>query len=110
MTSAGTSWIPESCTLPTAEQPLRAVEFDELFASALRGIARTAPTTVELQLDASADAPARALAEREAACCSFFTFTFSTDPAGQLLLEVTVPAAHVAVLDGLVSRAIASQG
>jgi hypothetical protein len=110
MRSAGTSWIPESCTLPTAEQPLRAAEFDELFASALRGIARTAPTTVELQLDACAEALARSLAEREAACCSFFTFTFSPDPAGQLLLEVTVPAAHIAVLEGLVSRAVAGQG
>jgi hypothetical protein len=108
--STGTSWVPEACTLPTVEQPLRAAEFDELFATALRGIARTAPTTVELQLDASAEAPARALAERESACCSFFTFTFSTDRAGQLLMEVTVPAAHVAVLEGLVSRAAADQG
>jgi hypothetical protein len=110
MRSAKASWVPESCTLPTAEQPLRAAEFDELFASALRGIARTAPTTVEFQLDASAEGTARALAERESACCSFFTFTFSTDPAGQLLLEVTVPAAHIAVLEGLFSRAVAGQG
>lgn len=108
--NADTRWVPETCTLPTVEQPLRSAEFDELFATKLRGIDRTAPTTVELQLDASAEAPARALAERESACCSFFTFTFSTDPAGLLLMEVTVPAAQVAVLDGLVSRATADQG
>jgi hypothetical protein len=107
--SAETRWVPEACTLPTVEQPLRVAEFDQLFAMALRGIARTAPTTVELLLDASAQATARALAERESACCSFFTFTFSIDPAGQLLMEVAVPAAQVAVLEGLVNRAAAGQ-
>jgi hypothetical protein len=106
---AETDWVPDACSLPTVEQPLRVVEFDELFATALRGIARTAPTTVEFQLDASAEAPARALAGRESACCSFFTFTFSTDPTGQLVMGVTVPAAQVAVLEGLVSRAVSRQ-
>ncbi len=33
----GLEWVPvESCTLPSAEQPLRVAEFDELFAASLR--------------------------------------------------------------------------
>ena len=28
-----TSWVPEACTLPTVEQPVRVAEFDELFAT-----------------------------------------------------------------------------
>jgi hypothetical protein len=40
--SAETRWVPEACTLPTVEQPLRVAEFDDLFATALRGIARPA--------------------------------------------------------------------
>ncbi|WP_245718914.1 hypothetical protein [Micromonospora rhizosphaerae] len=37
-------WVPEACTLPTAERPLRVAEFDELFATALRGQTRLSPT------------------------------------------------------------------
>ena len=27
------TWVPESCKLPTVEQPLRVAEFDALFAT-----------------------------------------------------------------------------
>ena len=32
-------WAPTSCTLPTAEQPLRLAEFDEFFRAAVRRVA-----------------------------------------------------------------------
>jgi predicted metalloendopeptidase len=31
------AWVPEACTLPSVEQPLRVAEFDEVFANAVRG-------------------------------------------------------------------------
>ncbi|ACZ87769.1 hypothetical protein [Streptosporangium roseum] len=46
-----TNWAPAECTLPTAEQPLRVAEFDALFAGALRGHQRLAPTHLRLRLD-----------------------------------------------------------
>ena len=101
------TWIDtSSCTLPTAEQPLRVAEFDDLFRTALRGITPIAAGTVVLELDHSAEDLARDLVVREGTCCSFFTFTFSTEDAA-LLLRIEVPPAHVAVLDGLAARAAA---
>lgn len=34
------TWVPQSCTLPTVEQPLRVAEFDALFATAVRSAER----------------------------------------------------------------------
>jgi hypothetical protein len=99
-------WVPEACTLPTAEQPLRVAEFDALFSAALRDSNRPAPTMLRLLLDRPAEAAARDLAARETACCSFFTFAFD-ERDGQLVMTVTVPAAHIDVLDGLARRATA---
>ncbi|MEV5967589.1 hypothetical protein AB0L70_37815 [Kribbella sp. NPDC051952] len=100
-------WVPEACTLPTADQPLRLAEFDDLFTTALRAITRTSPTTLELVLDAVAEETAADLTTRETACCSFFTFTYTPTADGQLHLETTVPPAHTAVLDALAARATA---
>jgi hypothetical protein len=41
----------DACTLPTAEQPLREAEFNELFAGALRGMQRREPGCLRLYLD-----------------------------------------------------------
>ncbi|BCJ47530.1 hypothetical protein GCM10010168_18880 [Actinoplanes ianthinogenes] len=94
----------EACTLPTAEQPLRLAEFDDLFATALRGQRRLSPTTLRWDLDPAGEATARDLTARESACCSFFTFSFGT-PGALLRLEVAVPEARVDVLDALERRA-----
>ncbi|GAA0793635.1 hypothetical protein GCM10009524_00840 [Spirilliplanes yamanashiensis] len=96
--------MPEACTLPTADRPLRLAEFDDLFATALRAQRRMAPTRLRWHLDPAAETTAG----RETACCSFFTFTFAapgTQGAGALHLDVQVPAAHVDVLDALAERA-----
>lgn len=45
------AWVPQACTLPTAERPLRVAEFDELFASSLRGLDRWAPTGLRIDLE-----------------------------------------------------------
>jgi hypothetical protein len=106
MTPVGTpdsSFVPQACTLPTAEQPLRVAEFAQLFAAAARTIVRASPTSLHLVLDGDATA-ARELAARETECCSFFTFTFhpaSDEASAGLELTVAVPATHVGVLDGL---------
>ena len=60
-----------------------------------------------MQFDADAEAAVADLTARETECCSFFDFTLT--PAGQrLLLDVTVPAGEVGVLDALASRAAAA--
>jgi hypothetical protein len=98
-----TAWVPDACTLPTAEQPLRVAEFDRLFARTLRGVRRTALTTLELELDSGARPELDELIARETKCCSFFTFTVTPGGSG-LRLGVTVPAGQIAVLDGFADR------
>jgi hypothetical protein len=102
------SWVPDACTLPTAERPLRLAEFDELFATAVQAVDRLDETRLRLGLMAEAGVAARVadLVVRETACCSFFTFTLSAT-GGTLTLEVTVPPSHIEVLDALAERAAA---
>jgi hypothetical protein len=100
------TWAPEACTLPAAERPRRAAEFDGLFAGAVRGIERAEPTRLRLDLQPGPQTAARAaeLAVAETGCCSFFTFTI-TVAAGRLLLDITVPAPHAGTLDLLAGHA-----
>jgi hypothetical protein len=112
--------VPDCCTLPTAERPLRLAEFDELLASALLAQTRPAPTRLRWQLRPSAAATARDLAARETECCAFFRFTFSEptrphSPAAsstspELTMDIEVPGARADVLDGLAARAAAALG
>lgn len=97
------AWVPDACTLPTVDQPLRVAEFDAVFGAALRSAERQAPTKLRLVLDPAAEAQLRELTARESRCCSFFTFTYGTDAAG-LVLDVEVPPAQIAVLDALAGR------
>ena len=104
--SAELAWAPQACTLPSVEQQLRISEFDALFASSLRELQRLAPTRLRLLLDQRAEDAARELTARESECCSFFTFTV-TPASDDVLVDVEVPATHVAVLDALAMRAAA---
>jgi hypothetical protein len=92
-------WAPEACTLPTAERPLRAAEFDELFAVALK-IVRSEPTRLDVALPADVEPTARNLADRESQCCSFFAFDFEPEGDG-VLMHISVPPTRVRVLDAL---------
>ena len=102
------TWIPESCALPTVEHPLRQAEFDALFARATRAAERPDATRLCLHLPGPVAATARDLAARETACCSFFAFDVRED-AGEVVLDVRVPAARVPVLDALHRRAEAAR-
>ncbi|PBC76227.1 hypothetical protein BX265_0933 [Streptomyces sp. TLI_235] len=104
------TWVPQECTLPTVERPLRVAEFDALFAGATAGVERAGPGLVRLLLDRAVEPRARELAAREQACCSFFSFRFETDARGRLVMEIGVPPDRQAVLDALAERARAASG
>ncbi|MFR9777501.1 hypothetical protein ACL02O_15770 [Micromonospora sp. MS34] len=97
-------WVPQSCTLPTVERPLRVAEFDELFRTGLRRQRRVSPTRLRWELAVGAEAMVRDLTARESRCCSFFAFTV-TPVAGAIRVDVAVPEAYVGVLDALAARA-----
>ncbi len=99
------TWIPPSCTLPTAERPLRAAEFDELLGTAVQAVARPGPRRLTLRLDPTPEVAAAVagLAVRETACCSFFTFALAA-VAGRLERDVTVEPGHTDILDALAER------
>lgn len=106
---ADAEWVPQSCTLPTAEQPLRVAEFDALFAEAVTGVERVAAGRVRFGLRAEPGVAERVakLAAAETSCCSFFTFTL-TASGGALSLGVEVTQPHIGVLDALAARASAA--
>ena len=106
MSTPELDWGPDACTLPTAERPLRLAEFDALLAESLRWQDRPAPTRLRWHLQPEAEPAARGLTQREAACCSFFTFSF-TPAKADLVVDVEVPAEYIAVLDALQTQAAA---
>jgi hypothetical protein len=114
----GAGWVPvDACTLPTAEQPLRVAEFDDLFAAALREVQRPVAGAARARLllagDATLPGRVRRLADAETSCCAFFTFTVTelgpaaSGAAGEarVALDIEVPAVRADVLDALVERA-----
>jgi hypothetical protein len=71
-------WVPQSCSLPTVEQPLRVAEFDRLFSESVLRSTRLGATRLDLVLAADAEMTARDQATREVGCCSFFSFEFGS--------------------------------
>ena len=123
------SWAAgDACTLPTVERPLRAAEFDALFEASVEEVVRVDATHLVVRLAGGPEvaAQASALAAKETACCSFFTFRVveetqgeaGTRPgeqagngtSGRVRLEVEVPPERAPVLSGLAARAEASLG
>jgi hypothetical protein len=107
--SAATDWIDRtgaSCTLPTAEKPLRLAEFDALFADDIVATHRVSATESAFTLRTGPEVAARAasLSARETDCCSFFEFTLVVGRQ-RLELLARVPDARVDVLDALENRA-----
>ncbi len=94
--------VPDACTLPTAAQPLRQAEFATLCSTAVRHQERIGPGQLRLTLSRDADlaSAVRDLADREKECCSFFEFAV-TETDGVVTLDIEVPAAQTAVLDGV---------
>lgn len=101
--------VPDACTLPTTEQPLRVAELNRLLATAGRTAERISPERLRVDLPPSPEVAAEtaSLILRESQCCSFFTFTL-TATAGALYLDVAVPPSQTSVLDGL--TALSSPG
>ncbi|SER81340.1 hypothetical protein [Lentzea albida] len=97
------AWVPDACTLPTADRPFRVAEFDDLLAGAVRH--RPEHTRLVLELEPRPEVAARAadLAVRETGCCSFFTFEL-TATGGALSLAISVPRSRAEVLDALATR------
>ncbi|WP_446663522.1 thioredoxin family protein [Flexivirga sp. B27] len=103
-------WVPaDACTLPTADQPLRVAEFARLFTHSLRGLQRTGPTRLRLELVADAEDTARDLIARETDCCDFFSFTLTRAGEGAMWMDIEVPADRRGVLDGLAEQAATAQ-
>lgn len=102
--------VPQACTLPTLQQPLRLAEWDSLIVDAVQDVQRPESGWLRLYLapGQAVETRTRDLASREAQCCSFFSFRV-TCTAGQVRLDVRVPAAHTGVLDGVERRARMAQ-
>lgn len=95
-----------ACTLSTVERPLRLAEFDALFTEAVRSVSYE-EGLLRMHLTGPAGLHQRvwALAERESACCSFFSFVIGGSDE-DLVLEVTVPTERRDILDALAARAV----
>src|SRR5918994_2014568 len=94
--------VPDACTLPTVQRPLRVAEFDRLFTVATT-VDRLNPGQARIALPPSPEVAAQAadLVVRETQCCSFFTFSL-TATGGRLHLDVAVPESQVPVLEAIV--------
>ena len=103
---AADNWVPEACTLPTVEQPLRSREFDDLFGQDVLAVVRESPGRTRFELRAEADVASRAaaLAVKESGCCSFFAFELSIGD-GEVTLSVGTAAVHQDLLAALTRRA-----
>jgi hypothetical protein len=104
--------IEDFCTLPTAAQPMRVKEFDELFRYQVGQPRRIGPHRVEFSFPSADGLSAQVsdLVARESACCSFFEFTIEAVDQDRLVLRVGVPASRVDVLQALTDRAAAAFG
>ncbi|WP_063058090.1 hypothetical protein [Nocardia sienata] len=102
-------WVPDACTLPTVEQPIRTAEFDRFFTEAVRSVRRPGPARLELVLTGGTEPAAQELAARESSCCSFFAFDFITTAEGAVM-GVGFPAAYIEALDAFAARAQAAVG
>jgi hypothetical protein len=102
----GDDWVPQACTLPTVEQPLRRQEFDDLFARDVLAVHRESAQRIRLELRPEPEVASHAagLAVKETDCCSFFAFDLSIAD-GAVSLGIETAAGHEAVLAVLGARA-----
>jgi hypothetical protein len=103
------SWAPADCTLPTAERPMRAGEFGDLFADTVLKADRPEAGRLRLALRPGRETASRAaaLTAAETECCSFFTFTLTVE-SDSLSLDISVPPSRTEILDALAARAAAA--
>jgi hypothetical protein len=95
----------DACTLPTVERPFRLAELDALFTDSARSVTRDERgVRIHLEGDSTLGDRVRDLAERETACCSFFTFAIEGTPDA-VVLDIAVPQNRREILDALADRA-----
>ncbi|MFG2888140.1 hypothetical protein [Streptomyces sp. NPDC048248] len=65
------AWVPQSCTLPTEERPLRVAKWDALFSERLTSLSRPRPLHLQLYLAGGpgVEDRVRDLVARESGCC-----------------------------------------
>jgi hypothetical protein len=104
---AAESWAPADCTLPTAERPMRAAEFSDLFTDAVLKVDRPESGRLRLALRPGRETASRAaaLTAAETECCSFFRFTLTVEN-DNLSLDISVPPSRTQILDALADRAV----
>jgi hypothetical protein len=95
--------IPIACTLEPAEARSQLGEWQEVLHRTVAGSERVSPNRLELTILSNADIGSLiSLAQREVACCPFFSFALEIQ-AEHLVLAVEVPNDAVGVLDQLVN-------
>lgn len=87
---------------------MRQAEFDDLF-SRVCGLSRPQRTRLDLVIPRDAEHAGRSLADRESACCSFFSFEFMSR-AADVVMQIGVPPEYIDVLDAVEARVAAVQG
>jgi len=94
--------VPIACSLEPAQARSQLDEWQQL-RRVLDQVERVSPRRLELVLLPEVDvAWLVGLAQREKACCPFFTFTIEV-MADHLVLVVEVPADAIEILDNLAS-------
>ena len=98
--------IPIACTLSPNQTGQRLEEFENLFATHLRELTRTAPRVARFVFQAADEIEdvARDLFAREHECCAFFDFVVQRQGA-ELIVQAEVPVGAEASLDELAAIA-----
>jgi hypothetical protein len=97
--------IPIACTLQPSDARSQLSEWQEMLRRVMDGSERVSSNRLELSLLPDADiGSVVSLAQRETACCAFFSFTIEIE-ADRVLLVVEVPNEAVEILDLLSSTA-----
>ncbi|MFE2021442.1 hypothetical protein ACFW9O_25700 [Streptomyces sp. NPDC059499] len=97
------AWVPQPCTLPIAERPLRVAEWDSLFSERLTSLSRTSRYTCAWTWWEER-------AWRTGSVTSWWSarVAAATTPGEDLIrLDIVVVQAHEAVLDALAVRTAA---
>ncbi len=97
--------IPVACRLESADAQAQAGEWQELLRRIAEDPRRISSNRLELHLSPGAEVTSVIdLAQREMACCPFFSFSIEIEADG-LLLVIEVPDSAASVLDRFTSTA-----
>jgi hypothetical protein len=96
--------IPISCSLEQSDAQSQLAEWQGVLRQVVYRSERVSPNRLELKLIPDSEiAPVIRLAQREVACCPFFTFTFEIGADGSVL-AVDVPDDAIEILDHLAAN------